>query len=99
MFINDLVPDPKWEPIPQIEKSTIAQGGLGGAANAQAQAILNNIEKTKKHTTLVFGSLVEAQSAAATLPEGSALIVKMDVSAGGRRRNRHIERLPDLSYQ
>ena len=72
MFENSLVPDPKWEKIPQIETSTIAKGGLGGAANAQAQAILNNIEYTKRHTTLVFETLAEAQAAAATLPDGVA---------------------------
>lgn len=69
MFENNLIPDPKWEKIPQIETSTIAKGGLGGAANAQAQAILNNIEYTKRHTILVFDTLAEAQVAAATLPD------------------------------
>ena len=62
MFENNLIPDPKWEPIPQIETSTIAKGGLGGAANAQALALLNNIEKTRKHSVLVFDTRVEAQS-------------------------------------
>lgn len=76
MFENNLVPDPKWERIPQIETSTIAKGGLGGAANAQALALLNNIEKTKRHSVLVFGTLSEAQTAAATLPEGAAVIVE-----------------------
>lgn len=75
MFINDLVPDPKWEPIPQIELSTIARGGVGGSANAQAQALLNNIEQNKKHNMFMFASLAEAEAAALVLPDGAHISV------------------------
>lgn len=44
VFPNTLTPSAEWTDIPQIETDTPAQGGAGGADNAQAQALANRLQ-------------------------------------------------------
>lgn len=54
----DLNPTPEWTPVPQLEISTPARAGPGGPMNAQAQALLNRIEKLKRDTSVKTGDVI-----------------------------------------
>ena len=43
--MTNLTPTAGWDSIPQLETTTLAQGGPGGIMNAQAQALLNRTEQ------------------------------------------------------
>lgn len=65
----NLTPAPAWSEVPQIEKGTPAIGGPGGAANMQAQALLNRTE-ILKNSVLSYPDYAAASAAATTLPDG-----------------------------
>jgi len=59
----NLTPTPGWDNVPQHEISTVAIGGPGGTANAQAQALLNRLEALRGTAAGQGGALVGLQDA------------------------------------
>lgn len=60
--MTNLTPTAGWDSIPQLETTTLAQGGPGGIMNAQAQALLNRTEQL--NNTKATASSVSAGDAA-----------------------------------
>lgn len=84
--MTDLTPTPSFDPVPQLETSTLALGGPGQPMNAQAQALLNRTQFLNAKPFRLEISVTDAPFNASTVGNATAAFqAAYDAApAGGR---------------